>query len=88
MSQPGYITWLILAYRLPARHSLKITVRRRLTAIGAVFPVNAVAAVPASSAAERAFRQIRRMIGEAGRGHYLHAARIRQFCLHPTPKKY
>lgn len=64
--QPGHITWLVLAYRLPARHGLKITIRRRLTAIGAVFPVHAVAAMPASPAAERAFRRIRSMIGEAG----------------------
>jgi hypothetical protein len=62
----GHITWLILAYRLPTRHGLKITIRRRLTAIGAVFPAHAVAAMPASPAAERAFRRIRRMIGEAG----------------------
>ena len=63
---PGRTAWLVLAYRLRDSHALKITVRRRLTAIGAVFPVNAVAASPASPAAERAFRRLRRMIGEAG----------------------
>ena len=66
MPQPGHISWLILAYRLPTRRGLKITIRRRLTAMGAAFPVPAVAAMPASPAAERAFRRIRHMIGEAG----------------------
>jgi hypothetical protein len=65
-ARPGRLAWLVLAYRLPASHGLKITVRRRLTAMGAVFPVNAVAAMPASPAAERALRRLRSMIGEAG----------------------
>ena len=60
------MAWLVLVYRLPSGHRLKATVRRRLTAIGAVFPANAVAAVPASPAAERAVRRMRSMIGEAG----------------------
>jgi hypothetical protein len=64
--EPGHVAWLILTYRLSARPGLKVTVRRRLTAIGAVFPVNAVAAVPASRTAERALRRLRSMIGEAG----------------------
>jgi hypothetical protein len=66
MPPPGPVAWLVLAYRLPTSHGLKITVRRRLTAMGAVFPVHAVAAMPVSPAAERAFRRIRSMIGEAG----------------------
>jgi hypothetical protein len=44
--QPGRVVWLVLAYRLPVNHGLTMTVRRRLTAMGAVYPVNAVAAVP------------------------------------------
>jgi len=60
------VAWLVLVYRLPPGHRLKATVRRRLTAIGAVFPANAVAAVPASPAVERAVRRMRSMIGEAG----------------------
>ena len=64
--RPSRAVWLVLAYRLPASHGLKTTIRRRLTAVGAVFPVHAVATLPASPAAERAFRRIRRMIGEAG----------------------
>jgi hypothetical protein len=58
--------WLVLVYRLPANHGLKITIRRRLTGIGAVFPANAVATVPASPAAERALRRMRSQINEAG----------------------
>lgn len=58
--------WLVMAYRLPANHGLKIAIRRRLTGIGAVFPANAVAAVPASPAAERALRRMRSQINEAG----------------------
>jgi len=58
--------WLVLAYRLPANHGLKIAVRRRLTGIGAVFPANAVAALPASPSAERVLRRLRSQISEAG----------------------
>ena len=65
-TRAGRGAWLVLAYRLPASHGLKTTIRRRLTAIGAVFPANAVAALPASPAAERAFRRVRKSIGEAG----------------------
>lgn len=50
--QPGRVVWLVLAYRLPVNHGLTMTVRRRLTAMGAVYPVNAVAAVPTSPAAD------------------------------------
>ena len=64
--EAGRAAWLILSYRPPAGHGQKATIRRRLTAMGAVFPVHAVAAVPTSPAAERALRRIRRMIGEAG----------------------
>lgn len=59
------LSWLVLAYRLPARPGLKATIRR-LAATGAVYLANAVAAAPASPAAERAFRRLRSMIGEAG----------------------
>jgi hypothetical protein len=65
-TRPRRVAWLVLAYRLPASSGLKTTIRRRLTAIGAVYPANAVATLPASPAAERAFRRLRNMIGEAG----------------------
>lgn len=41
-------------------------IRRKATALGAVYPANAVAALPASRAAERAFRRLRNMIGVGG----------------------
>ena len=62
----GRVTWLLLAYRLPANSGLKSAVRRRLTAMGAVYPANAIAVLPESPAAERAFRRLRSIIGEAG----------------------
>ncbi len=65
-TRPRRVTWLLLAYRLPANSGMKAAVRRRLTAIGAVYPANAVATLPATPAAERAFRRLRSMIGEAG----------------------
>jgi hypothetical protein len=65
-TRPGGVAWLVLAYQLPAKRGLKVTIRRRLTAIGAVFPANAVAAVPASPAAERALRRLRSLIGDSG----------------------
>jgi hypothetical protein len=64
--RPARVSWLILAYRLPARPGLQATIRRRLAGTGAVYLANAVAAAPASPAAERAFRRLRAMIGEAG----------------------
>ena len=60
------VAWLVLDYRLPAGSGLKAAIRRKLTALGAVYPVNAVAVLPASPTAERAFRRLRNMIGEGG----------------------
>jgi hypothetical protein len=60
------IPWLILSYQLRGGQSLRATIRRRLTAVGAVFPAPAIAALPASPPAERALRRIRKMISEAG----------------------
>jgi hypothetical protein len=74
--QPGRIAWLILTYRLSTRPGLKTTIRRRLVATGAVFPVNAVAAVPASPAAERAFRRLQRTIGKAGGSAHILRAEV------------
>jgi hypothetical protein len=63
---PAPVTWLILVYRLPAHSGLKSVIRRKATALGAVYPVNAVAALPASPAAERAFRGLQNTIGQGG----------------------
>ena len=42
-TRPRRVAWLLLAYRLPANSRMTAAVRRRLTAIGAVYPANAVA---------------------------------------------
>jgi hypothetical protein len=74
---PDPVAWLILVYRLPAHSELKAVIRRKATALGTVYPVNAVAALPASQAAERAFRRLRNMIGEGGGlAEVLHAEAI------------
>jgi hypothetical protein len=57
-------TWLILTYRLPGRSGEATAIRRRLAALGAVYPANA--AVPASPAGERAFRRLWARIRKAG----------------------
>jgi hypothetical protein len=62
----GPVTWLVLTYRLPASSALKAAIRRKLTGIGAVYPVNAVAALPASPLGERALRRAQKTIAEAG----------------------
>jgi len=60
------VTWLVLAYRLPAHSGLKAVIRRRLTAIGAVYPVNSIAALPASPVAGLAApRALHRKTGPA-----------------------
>ncbi|MGA7416337.1 MAG: Chromate resistance protein ChrB [Bryobacteraceae bacterium] len=66
MAPPGTVTWLVLAYRLPAASALKAAIRRKLTRIGAVYLVNAVAVLPASPGAERTLRRTRKTITEAG----------------------
>jgi hypothetical protein len=38
---PDPVTWLILVYRLPARSGLKAVIRRKATALGAVYPTTA-----------------------------------------------
>ena len=65
-TRPRHVTWLLLAYRLPANSGMKSTVRRRLIAVGAVYPANAIAVLPESPAAERALRRLRSVIGQAG----------------------
>ena len=47
-ASPDPVTWLILIYRLPAHSGLKAVIRRKTTALGVVYPANAVAALPAS----------------------------------------
>ena len=55
--------WLLLIYRIPAEPSrLRSTVWRRIKSLGAIYLQNSVAALPASPAAERALRKLRREI--------------------------
>jgi DNA-binding transcriptional regulator PaaX len=55
--------WLLLIYRVPAEPTrLRATVWRRIKSLGAIYLQNAVAALPASTANERAFRKLRREI--------------------------
>lgn len=65
-ARPSRVAWLVLIYRPPAGSGLKAVIRRKLTALEATYPVNAVAVLPASPTAERAFRRLRNMIGEGG----------------------
>lgn len=62
------VEWLVLTYRLPAEpsSSLRATVRKKLTAAGAVYLSPACAAAPLSGSAERAMRQARATISAAG----------------------
>ena len=54
---------MLLIYRVPPEPTrLRSTVWRRIKSLGAIYLQNAVAALPASSANERAFRKLRREI--------------------------
>jgi hypothetical protein len=55
--------WLLLIYRVPPEPTrLRSTVWRRIKSLGAIYLQNAVAALPASPANERAFRKLRQEI--------------------------
>jgi hypothetical protein len=60
--------WLVLIYRVPSEPTrLRATVWRRLKGMGAIYLQNSAAALPASSAAERALRKLRHeIVGMAG----------------------
>src|SRR5258706_4971086 len=60
--------WLLLVYRVPSEPTrLRSTVWRRLKSLGAIYLQNSAAALPASVAAERALRKLRRgSLGKAG----------------------
>jgi hypothetical protein len=68
-SDAGGGTWLLLVYKLPAKPAgLKTLVQRKLTAAGAVYLSRACAVAPVGSSApaERAMRQVRAAIADAG----------------------
>ena len=55
--------WLLLIYRIPPEPTrLRSTVWRRIKSLGAIYLQNSVAALPASPAAERSLRKLRREI--------------------------
>jgi hypothetical protein len=55
--------WLLLIYRVPPEPTrLRSTVWRRIKSLGAIYLQNSVAALPASTANERALRRLRREI--------------------------
>ena len=55
--------WLLLIYRVPSEPTrLRAAVWRRLKSLGAIYLQNSAAALPASTAAERALRKLRREI--------------------------
>lgn len=57
-SRPG--RWLLLVYRVPSEPSrLRATVWRRIKSLGAIYLQSSAAALPASTAAERALRKLR-----------------------------
>ena len=59
-ASPG---WLLLIYRVPPEPTrLRSTVWRRIKSLGAIYLQNSVAALPASPAAERSLRRLRREI--------------------------
>jgi hypothetical protein len=58
-SEPGP-GWLLLIYRVPSEPSrLRATVWRRIKSLGAIYLQSSAAALPASTAAERALRKLR-----------------------------
>ena len=55
--------WLLLIYRIPPEPTrLRSTVWRRIKSLGAIYLQNSAAALPASPAAERSMRKLRREI--------------------------
>ncbi len=62
---PERVRWLVLVYRVPSEPTrLRAAVWRRLKRLGAVYLQSSVAALPASPAAERALRALRKEIIE------------------------
>ena len=56
-------SWLLLVYRVPSEPTrLRAAVWRRLKRLGAIYLQNSAAALPASAAAEREMRKLRREI--------------------------
>jgi hypothetical protein len=64
--------WLLLVYKVPAEPArIRAAVWRRLKALGAVYLQDGVAALPGSSAAERALRTLQNEVSGSGGLGYL-----------------
>ena len=63
----GSTKWLVIVYRIPSEPTrLRAGVWRKLKGMGAIYLQNSVAAIPASTAAERSLRTLRAEIGAMG----------------------
>jgi hypothetical protein len=61
------LRWLVLVYKIPAEPTrLRAGVWRKIKGMGAIYLQNSVAALPASTAGERALRLLRKEIVEMG----------------------
>ncbi|RAG87354.1 ChrB domain-containing protein [Streptacidiphilus pinicola] len=61
------LRWLVLVYKIPAEPTrLRAGVWRKIKGMGAIYLQNSVAALPASTTAERALRLLRNEIVEMG----------------------
>jgi hypothetical protein len=61
------LRWLVLVYKIPAEPTrLRAGVWRKIKGMGAIYLQNSVAALPASTSAERALRLLRNEIVEMG----------------------
>jgi hypothetical protein len=62
---PSPDKWLVLVYHVPSEPTrLRAAVWRRVKSLGAIYLQSSVAALPASNAAERAFRKLRSEISD------------------------
>jgi hypothetical protein len=75
MAEP--LEWLVLIYRVPTEPSrLRATIWRRLKGLGALYLQNSVATLPASHAAERALRALRKDVLDMGGSAHLFTSRV------------
>ena len=75
--EQGPLGWLLLVYRIPSEPTrLRAGVWRKVKGLGAIYVQNSAAALPASPAAERAFRSLRAEISELGGSAYLFTSTV------------
>src|ERR1700722_17677532 len=75
--EPSSSGWLLLVYRIPSEPTrLRAGVWRKVKGLGAIYVQNSAAALPASPAAERAFRSLRAEISDLGGSAYLFTSTV------------